>query len=157
PPLAVLSHGLWARLGSDPSLVGRTVMLRGEAHTVVGVTPDGFNGGIPVDVWTPLRPSRRGGGCGQNYELLARLRAAVARPQADAEFASVARRSVAALCHDPASRGRRLVGPLQEGEPQDVRRSVLVLWGAVGGVLLIGCVNIAALLMARGVTRAPEI
>jgi predicted permease len=157
PPVAVLSFELWTRLGADSSIVGRSITLRGEPHTIVGVMPSGFTTGSPVDVWTPLRPSPRGEGGGQNYEIIARLRPGVAWPQADAEFASAGQAAVDDLYRRENNRARLHLIPLQQGETQDVRQPILVLWGAVGVVLLIGCVNIAGLLMARGVSRAPEI
>ncbi len=156
-PVAVLSHGLWTRLGSDTTIVGRPVTLRGESHIVVGIMPKGFTTGSPVDVWTPLRPSRRGEGGGQNYAILARFHSGTTWPQADAQFASVGQAAVDDLYRGANNRARLHLVPLQHGETQDVRQPIIVLWGAVGVVLLIGCVNIAGLLMARGVTRAPEI
>jgi putative ABC transport system permease protein len=157
PALAVLSHALWSRLGADPAIVGRSLMLRGESHLIVGVMPEHFTIGSAVDVWTPLRPSRRGEGSGQNYEIVARLRPAVTWPQAEAEFVAVGQAAVDDLYRDADHHARLHLVPLREGETQDVRRPLVVLWVAVGAVLLIGCVNIAGLLMARSVTRAPEI
>lgn len=157
PPVALLSHELWTRLGADASIVGRSITLRGEPHTIVGVMPGGFTTGSLVDVWTPLRPSTRGEGGGQNYEIIARLRPGVTWPQADAEFASAGQAAVDDLYRRENNRARLHLIPLQQGETQDVRQPILVIWAAVGLVLLIGCVNIAGLLMARGVSRAPEI
>ena len=57
PAVAVLSYGLWSRLfDRDPSVVGKTIMLRGEPYMVVGVMPDGFTAGSATGVWTPVRP-----------------------------------------------------------------------------------------------------
>ena len=70
PAVAVLSHALWVRaFNADPSIVGRSITLRGEPHTVVGVMPAAFHWSTPVDVWTPLRPSPQGEGSGENYGL----------------------------------------------------------------------------------------
>src|SRR5438270_770899 len=70
PAAAVLSHGLWLRLfNRDPSAIGgRSITLRGEPHTIVGVMPERFTIGSPVDVWTPVRPCRTCEGGGQNAE-----------------------------------------------------------------------------------------
>ncbi|HEY7290758.1 MAG TPA: ABC transporter permease [Vicinamibacterales bacterium] len=160
PPLVILSHALWTRLGADPSLVGQRVMLRGAPHTVVGVMPARFTTGAPVDVWTPLQPSSRGEGGGQNYAIVARLSRGATWAQADAELASAGQAAMDDLYRADAAaenRARIHIVPLQQGETQQVRRPILILWAAVAAVLLIGCVNIAGLLMARGVTRAPEI
>ncbi|HUF79370.1 MAG TPA: ABC transporter permease, partial [Thermoanaerobaculia bacterium] len=90
PAVAVLSHGLWQRaFGGDPAILGRTILLKGEPHTVVGVMPEGFRSLGPADLWTPLRPSPTGEGQGTNYGVLARLRPGVAWAEADAEIAAV--------------------------------------------------------------------
>lgn len=167
PAVVVLSDGLWRRaLDADPAAVGRRVMLRGEADTVAGVMPAGFHrdwigGGIdgirdrPVDLWTPLRPSPRGEGAGDNYEFIARLRPGVTWPQADAEVASLGADSLRRFA--PNLRMRLHLVPMQRGLTEGLRRPLFVLWGAVGVVLLIGCVNIAGLLLARAAARAPEL
>jgi predicted permease len=157
PALAVLSHALWTSLGADRSAIGRAIMLRGEPHTVVGIMPAAFTSGSPVELWTPLHPWKGGEGGGQNYGLVARLRPGVTWAQADAEFASAGQPAMDDQYRMPESRARVHLIPLQSGETKEMRRPILILWGAVGLVLLIGCVNIAGLLMARGVARAPEI
>ncbi len=157
PALVILSHNLWIRLGADARLIGRAITLRGEPHAVVGVMPAGFTSGSPVDVWTPLRPSRRGEGGGQNYGIVARLRPGVTWPQADAEIAGAGQPAMDDLYRSPQNRAHLRVIPLQRAETADVRDPILILWSAVCIVLVIGCVNIAGLLMARGMSRAPEI
>jgi hypothetical protein len=88
PPVAVLSHALWTRaFEADPAVLGRTIQLRGEPFTVVGIMPASFPGA--TDVWTPLRPSIGGEGGGTNYSMVARLRPGVAWQQADAEVAGL--------------------------------------------------------------------
>ena len=160
PAAAVLSHALWARaFNADPSIVGRSIMLRGEPHTVVGVMPASVQRGTAIDVWTPLRPSPQGEGSGENYGLIARLKDGVNWPQAiqqiGAATATLAKERYRSLRGDTVVRFGAV--PLQRGLTDETRRPLLILWGAVGIVLLIGCVNIAGLLTARGVTRAPEI
>jgi len=158
PAAALLSHGLWMRLfNGDASAVGRSLTLRGEPHTIVGVMPSGFTSGGPVDLWTPVRPCRTCEGGGQNYGIIARLRPDVSWAQADAEVAAIGQPVMDDLYRDPRNHARMHVIPMQRAETQEVRQPILVLWGAVAVVLLIGCVNIAGLLMARGVARAPEI
>jgi len=159
PTAAILSHHLWARLfNGDPAALGRSITLRGEPYTIVGVMPDGFTTGGPVDVWTPVRPCRTCEGGGQNYEIIARVKPGATWAQADAEIAGVAQAAVDDLYRrsdTPIAREQLI--PLQRGETDQVRQPILILWSAVAVVLLIGCVNIAGLLMARGVARAPEI
>src|SRR5262245_21383638 len=161
PAAAVLSHTLWMRLfNGDASAVGRSITLRGEPHTIVGVMPPRFSGGGAadgVDVWTPVRPCRTCEGGGQNYSIIARLKPGATWAQADAGVAAAGQPVMDDLNRGPERHARQHIIPLQRGETALVRQPILILCGAVAVVLLIGCVNIAGLLMARGVSRAPEI
>ena len=157
-PVAILSHGLWARaFASDPAVVGRAIMLRGEPYIVTGVMPASFASGAAVDVWTPLRPSRSGEGGGTNYSIVARLRPGASWSQASAEIDRIA---------SPVFRpqfGKNVTAlscsliPLQTGNTTGIREPLIMLWGAVGLVLLIACVNLAGLLLARSGARTREI
>ena len=85
PPLAILSHSLWLQeFGGDPNIVGRSVLLRGEPSTVIGIMPAGFQSTTAADLWTPLRPGRTGEGGGENYGCLLRLKPGVTMDQASA-------------------------------------------------------------------------
>jgi predicted permease len=156
--VALLSHAFWQRaFHGDAGVLGRTISLRGEEYTVVGIMPREFRAAAPVDVWTPLRPSRRGEGGGSNYEVLARLRPGVSWAQASEQLRSLSQ----ALNADPAfpremKNFEERIIPLQTGATQDVRSELLLTWGAVLMVLLIGCVNIAGLLLARSGARGRE-
>ena len=78
PAAAVLSHRLWMRLfNGDVGAIGRSITLRGEPYTIVGVMPDDFTSGEPADLWTPVRPCRTCEGGGQNYGIIARLKPGV--------------------------------------------------------------------------------
>ena len=156
--VAILSHAFWQRaLHGDPAALGRTISLRGEEYTVLGIMPREFRAASPVDVWTPLRPSRHGEGGGSNYEAIARLKPGVSWAQAGEQLRSLSR----ALNADPAfpremKNFEERIIPLHTGETQDVRSELLLTWAAVLMVLLIGCVNIAGLLLARSGTRRRE-
>ncbi len=161
PAAAILSHALWTHaFNADPSIIGRRVTLRGEPYTVVGVMPATLHSVEPVDLWTPLRPSRLGEGGGENYTIIARLRSGVGWPEADALVGS----STDALARERYGKGRNAkadvrlrIVPLQNGQANDIREPLIILWCAVGMVLLIGCVNLAGLLLARSGARASEI
>ena len=163
-PVCILSFGLWkTAFNGDPSVVGRSTTLRGQDFTVVGVLPDGFpvtqrtsfSGGEGVDIYTPLRASTDGEGGGVNYSVVARLRAGVTWPQAQGD---VRQASSAAFVNVPEGSLAELgLVPMQAAMTAEVRQPLLMLWGAVGIVLLIACVNIAGLLLARGATRTREI
>jgi predicted permease len=158
PPAAILSHALWMRLfGGDPSVVGRPATLRGEPYTVVGVMPAGFRSNAVVDVWTPLRPSTQGEGGGQNYTLIARIRPGAAWGDADGQVASIGAALLKPIRLPVGLTIRMQLVPLQRERTADLRLPLLILWGAVGTVLLIGCVNVAGLLLARAAVRAQEI
>ena len=157
--VAVLSHAFWQRaFHGDPAILGRGISLRGEPYTVVGIMPPDFRATSPVDVWTPLRPSRTGEGSGSNYEVIARLRPGVTWAQATEQLRSLSQ----ALNADPAfprefKNFEERIVPFQATETEGSRTELLLTWGAVLMVLLIGCVNIAGLLLARGGVRGREI
>uniref|UniRef100_Q028A3 Permease n=1 Tax=Solibacter usitatus (strain Ellin6076) TaxID=234267 RepID=Q028A3_SOLUE len=159
PALAILSDAFWRRaFNGDPTILGKAIQLKGEDHIVIGVMSHEFRTTAPVDVWTPLHPSRRGEGGGSNYEVIARLAPGVTWTAANDQLRALS----AALRDDPAfprevKDFEERVTPLQAGITGDSRKELLLTWGAVLMVLLIGCVNIAGLLLARSGSRAREI
>ncbi len=156
PALAVLSHSLWRRIyRQDPSAVGQALLLRGEPYTIVGVMPASFHSSTPADLWTPLQPNTTGEGQGTNYAVAGRLKPEATWAQADGQLESIG----APLFKDlPAGFHARLhLVTLQEGQTQDLRKPLLILWGAVGLVLLIGCANVTSLLLAKAAARSREI
>jgi predicted permease len=158
PAVAVLSYDFWRRvLGEDTAALGRAIALRGEPYTVVGIMPRGFRTSLPVDLWTPLRPSRTGEGSGQNYEVIARVKPGFSWAAAADEL-----KALSPGIAEPAHVSRdttieQCMVPFQSGSTTGMRSELLLTWAAVLLVLLIGCVNIAGLLLARAGARDREI
>ena len=158
PAVTVLSHEMWQRYFSgDQSIVGRSILLRGEPYTVVGVMPTGFVGTRAADLWTPLRAAPTGEGGGTNFQIVVRLRPGATWEQANVQLAAVRDEALRLLRPDPAVTRTLGVKPMQDELVADTRNSILILSWAVGCVLLIACVNLAALLLARGGGRTKEI
>jgi len=157
PQAAILGYNLWSTVfQKDPAVIGGQVMLRGEPHTVVGVMPEGFQSGTEADLWTPLRATTDGEGEGENYQVLLRLHPGVSWAQASDE---IGRLGADVLRLRPAPEGtthRYSIVPLQRGLTQGLRQPLALLWSSVAVVLLVACVNLAGLTVARGARRMRE-
>lgn len=154
PPLAVLSHELWTgTFGGDRDVLGSTIRLKGEAHTVVGVMPADFHYHLEADVWTPLRPNSDGEGSGTNYGILVRIPESMSFEEAEARVAAIAPPEYSE--EDGPERRLGLV-PLKEALTAGARLPVLILLGAVTLMLVVGCANLAGLQIARSYARQSE-
>lgn len=162
--VAIISHALWRRRwAGDPHLIGKSVVLDGKSHTVVGIMPASFV--FPrfprdAELWVPLSgdpvPGRRYSPGTRYLNVVARLKPGATLTQTEAEMEAIARRIEE---KDPQfNRGIGIApAPMQRQFTAHLRRALFVLLGAVGFVLLIACSNIANLLLARASARQKEI
>jgi predicted permease len=160
-PVIVVSYGLWQRLyGGNPGAIGRSLLLDGKRYTVVGITPAGFRlNGEEVDLFTPLgqdpSPNMQTRDIHPGIQVLARLRPGVTLAQAQTELALIGRHL--AEQYPESNEGRSFVAQPLRADVGDVRSTLWLLLGAVSLVLLIACVNVASLLLARAVSREREL
>lgn len=156
--VAVLSDSLWRNaFGGDAAVIGRQIEMDDLLYTVVGVMPPGFSFvEQPTDVFVPLQLGRGIADTGMNTRVIARLKPGAALAQAQANINSVFERFRQEGSAQSGQRGIQLES-YQKWLAGDFRTSILMLFGAVGLLLLIACSNVASLLMARASARQREI
>src|SRR5262245_26981650 len=157
--VVILSHRLWNQhFGADRAIIGKQIRMNGEPYTVVGVLPPGQADRHPSQLWVPLafKPEQL------NHDthwllVMGRLKDEVSQAQAQAEMDGIARQLAQ---EHPNSNAKKSISvePLHNNFlPQTTIKNLWLLLGAVGFLLLIACVNVANILLARGTTRQREV
>ena len=169
-PVVVISHQLWKdRFRSDPTIIGKTQMLNGQPHTIIGVTPEGFYGtfvGYPFQFWVPASMQERFDSSGYKLEDrgarwiegFVRLKPGVTAAQAQAEISGVASQLEAAYPETNRGRGIKLV-PLWQSPFNNsglLLPTLEVALAVVFFVLLIACANVGNLMLVRSFARRHE-
>jgi putative ABC transport system permease protein len=166
PKVALIGEGFWRRrFGADPGIVGKTIALGAEKHTIVGVLaagtePPGEYSGRLGEVWTPLggtyKPAEMAARGRHNWMVIARLKPGVTLAQADAEMKTIGA-SLAREHPDTNEKVGAFVAPLRDHFVSSSRRVLVILVGSVAFVLLIACSNLANLLLSRAANRSKEV
>jgi putative ABC transport system permease protein len=156
--VVVIGSSVWERtFAADPQVVGRSLTLDGELHTVIGVMARGVRFPETSDVWVPYAPGADRGERGLRYlHVTGRLAPGVTLAQADARVAALMQR-IAAEHGDTNTGWSAWLVPMNDLIAREVRPLFLIMLGAVGFVLLIACANVANLLLARGTGRQREV
>jgi predicted permease len=159
-PVAIIGQSLWrSRYQKNPGTVGRELVLDGKSYTVVGIAPAGFKLDGDVDVYIPLgqdtSESMRNRDMHVQMSVLARLRPGVSIDMVRSELQAISRRSVDRY---PKSAKHSFTSvPMQSEMVENVQSTLGILLGAVVLVLLIGCANLASLLLVRAAAREREV
>ncbi len=162
--VAILNYGLWQRqFGRDAGVLGRRIQLNGESFEVIGVMPPEYR--YPTgafELWTPLYIPRDEVREGLNYQYIsvARMKPGISVKQAQSDMTGIMRRVMQQYPQEYQYAGNDfgvLVEPLAASDASAVRSALYVLMASAGCLLLIGCMNLGILLLARGSARAREI
>ena len=160
PNTAILSYGVWQKtFAADSNILGKSILLKGEPYTVIGVLPDGATTPLNADLYTAIQANRDGEGGGTNFAAITRLRDGATWQEADAQINRAwSHRAVRyELGENPDAQVSYYSVPLQKGETDTLRPQVVALMLAAGLILLIACANLAGLTLVHVLRRTPEI
>jgi predicted permease len=158
--VAILGYTLWkTRYASEPGILRRSVRIDGKPATIIGVMPENMLFPSDTELWTPLVPEAEQQSRGARFfQVFGRMRPDVTRPQAQAEFTSIAARLASAYPDTNKEFTRIAIETFNERfNGGQIRVVFLAMMGAVGFVLLIACANVANLLLSRSAHRSREI
>ncbi len=158
--LVVIAEPLWRRVfAADPAAIGQSIRLDGEPYRIVGVMPAEFIFPPGGELWAPLTftPAQAADAGPNNHSVIARLASGVTLAQAESEARALHARIVAAHPDERTADWTALVEPVQHWYARNPRPYVAVMMGSVTLVLLIGCANVANLLLARATSRDREV
>jgi predicted permease len=160
PHAVVISYQLWrTAFQSDPHILGKPILLKGEPYAVVGVLGSHFTVPGAAEVYTPIRPERTGEGQGTNYSFMARLKPGASWQEANAALGRLHPKMLDWHEHDirPGERRSLQFIPLEEHLSADQHDPALVLLLATGFIVLIACANLASLTLVRMRRRSYEL
>jgi len=158
--VVILSHRLWSQhFGAERDIIGKEIRMNGESYTVVGVMPPGMHDRLPYQLWVPLsfKPEQEISHDAHFILVMGRLKDGVSLAQAQSEMTGIAQQLQIEYPKSNANWGVSVEQLHLDFLEKATRRNLWLLLGAVGFLLLIACVNVANLLLARGTSRQREV